>query len=145
MSSPPLGILKTAIAEQNTIRWNNFYRGRITRKWEKVQHQYLKQIQSANTDTNRWASSLISTMWHGFLLLWEDRNSNQHGRNSIEQNTIKQESLLKKIRKLYEEKETLEHEDQRIYNKPVEEWEQETNRKIRQWINLTKPLTKKSK
>ena len=51
---------------------------------------------------------------------------------------------MKKTRQLYEDKEKLEYEDQRIYSKPVEEWEQETNRKIRQWINLAEPLTKKS-
>jgi hypothetical protein len=82
-------------------------------------------------------------MWHGFLLLWEDRNSNQHGRDSIKQNTIKRDIPLKKTQQLDKDKEKLEYEDQKIYSKPVEEWEQETNRKIRQWINLAEPLTKK--
>jgi hypothetical protein len=36
-------------------------------------------------------------------------------------------------------------EDWRLYHNPVQEWEVETNEKIREWIALAKPLTKITK
>jgi hypothetical protein len=33
----PSGIIKAALEEQNKIGWTNFYKGRISKKWEQVQ------------------------------------------------------------------------------------------------------------
>ena len=40
---------------------------------------------------------------------------------------------------------SIDPEDRRLYHKPVEKWKEETNKKIREWINLAEPLTKHTK
>ena len=82
-------------------------------------------------------------MWQHLLLMWEDRNNDQHGRDNIEQVGKEQEKLLQKIDQLYTQKESIDPEDRRLYHKPVDTWKEETNKKIREWINLAELLTKK--
>ena len=74
--------------------------------------------------------------------MWEDRNNDQHGRDNIEQIGKEREKLLQKVDQLYTLKERMDPEDRRLYHKPVDTWKEETNKKIREWINLAEPLTK---
>jgi hypothetical protein len=68
-----------------------------------------------------------------------------NGRDANEKSSNKREMLLKKTRFLYEQKESIHPEDRRLYHKPVKAWENATNKRIRDWINLAKPLTKTTK
>jgi hypothetical protein len=84
LSFQPSGIIRSALQEQNAIGWTNFYKGRLSKKWEQVQQQHYTQTKPKKADTHRWATSIILTMWQGLLLMWEDQNHNQHGRDTIE-------------------------------------------------------------
>jgi hypothetical protein len=88
---------------------------------------------------------IISAMWQGLLLMWEDQNNDQHGRDSIELAVKERETLLKKIHQLYNQKESIDPEDRRLYHLPENKWQEETSKKIREWINLAEPLTKNTK
>ena len=77
--------------------------------------------------------------------MWEDRNNDQHGRDNIEQIGKEREKLLQKIDQLYTQKESIDPEDRRLYHKPVDKWKEETNKKLREWINLAEPLTNTGK
>jgi ribosomal protein L32 len=145
LSFQPNGIIKLALKEQNAIGWTNFYKGCISKKWEQVQHQHYKRAMPKKTDTHRWATAIISSMWQGLLLMWEDRNNDQHGRDSIKQIGKEREKLLQKINQLYTQKERIDPEDRRLYHKPVEKWKEERNKKIREWIHLAESLTKNTK
>jgi hypothetical protein len=84
-------------------------------------------------------------MWQGFFLMWEDRNDDQHGRDSIESAVKERKLLLQKVHQLYNQKESIDPEDRRLYHKPAEQWERETNKNTREWIKLAEPLTKNIK
>jgi hypothetical protein len=84
-------------------------------------------------------------MWQGLLLMREDRNNDQHGRDNIEQVGKEQEKLLRKNDQLYTQEETIDPEDRTLYHKPVERWQDKTNKKTIEWINLAEPLTKNTK
>jgi hypothetical protein len=77
--------------------------------------------------------------------MWENRNDDQHGRDANEETSKEREKLLKKTRFLYKQKESIDPKDRRLYHKPVEAWENETNKRIRDWINLAEPLMKSTK
>ena len=145
LSFQPSGIIQSALQEQNEIGWTNFYKGRLSKKWEQVQQQHYNQTKPKKADTHRWATSIISTMWQGLLLMWEDRNDDQHGRDTIEAAVKERDILLNKIHQLYTQKESFDPEDRRLYHKPEEQWKEETSKKIREWINLAEPLTKNTK
>jgi hypothetical protein len=40
LSFQPSGIIESALHEQNAIGWTNFYKGRLSKKWEQVQQQH---------------------------------------------------------------------------------------------------------
>ena len=61
--------------------------------------------------------------------MWEDRNDDQHGRDSIESAAKEREILMNKIHQLYTRKETIDPEDRRLYHKPEEQWKEETSKK----------------
>jgi hypothetical protein len=145
LSFQPSGIIKDALREQNAIGWTNFYKGRMSKKWERVQHQHYQSTKPKKTDTHRWATSIIAAMWNGFLLMWEDRNDDQHGRDNIETAGKERDKLLQKVTQLYSQKERIDPEDRRIYHTPEEKCKEETNKKIKEWINLAEPLTKNIK
>jgi hypothetical protein len=145
ISFTPTGSLNYALQDQNAIGWTNFYKGRLSKKWEQVQKDHYRKTKAAKADPYKWATSVITTMWQGFLQMWESRNDDQHGRDNIDAISKEREKLLKKTRQLYEQKESIDPEDRRLYHKPVATWENETNKKIRDWINLAEPLTKTSK
>ena len=145
LSFRPSGIIRRAFQEQNEIGWTNFYKGRISTKWEQVQQSHYNRSKPKKADTNQWATAIISAMWQGFLLMWEDRNDDQHGRDSIEIAVKERELLLQKVHQLYNQKESIDPEDRRLYHKPAAQWEEETNKKIREWIKIAEPLTKNIK
>jgi hypothetical protein len=77
--------------------------------------------------------------------MWEDRNDDQHGRDSIESAVKERATLLKKIHQLYTQKKSIDPEDRRLYHIPENKWQEETSKKIREWINRAEPLTKNTK
>ena len=40
LSFSPSGIIQIALQEQNEFGWTNFYKGRISKKWEQVQQSH---------------------------------------------------------------------------------------------------------
>jgi hypothetical protein len=137
LSFQPSGIIQTALREQNAIGWTNFYKGHMSKKWEQVQQQHYNRAKPKKSDTHWWATSIISGMWQGLLLMWKDWNDDQHRRDSIESAAKERATLLKKIHQLYTQKESINPEDRWLY--------QEKSEKIREWINLAEPLTKNTK
>ena len=81
LSFQPKGLIKQALKEQNDIGWTNFYKGRISIKWERVQRSHYNKKKLKKADSHIWATTIITAMWHGFLQIWEDRNNDQHGRD----------------------------------------------------------------
>jgi hypothetical protein len=87
----PQGILKQALQDQNAIGWTNFYKGRISKKWEQVQKTHYHQIKAKNGDPYKWATLIITAMRQGFLQMWENWNDDQHGRDANKETSKERE------------------------------------------------------
>ena len=145
LSFTPTGKIRRALDEQHSIGWLNFYRGRISTTWLAAQHDHAKlNTNQAEQDTTQWASQIITTLWHGFLQLWEERKQDQHGRDTIQQSDKLRKNLLKKIDLLYANLHTYDNEDKRFFSKPVTNWEQASNKDIQDWLTIAEPLADKS-
>ena len=145
VSFSPTGIISEALEEQENIGWANFYRGRLSTKWLDAQQDFAKRhTNQSDQDTVQWAVQIITTLWHGFLQMWEERKQDQHGRDVIQQNDSLRRNLLKKTNLLYSKLHLFDEEDKRLFVKPVEHWEQASNKDIQDWITLAEPLAEKS-
>ena len=78
-----------ALAEQQQIGWNNFFKGRISKTWtETQQREYSRQSQhriDSNDEPllkhysgNWWAANLIKQVVFMSLNLWQSRNDALH-------------------------------------------------------------------
>ena len=137
--------ITAAIDEQEKIGWINFYRGRISQKWNVTQDNHNKNNpNTSNHDIFQWATKIVTTMWHGFLLLWEERKQDQHGRDKIQQTATLRQNLLKRTRQLYSKIHLYDNEDKRFFTTTLEQWEQATNNAIQDWITIAEPIAEKS-
>jgi hypothetical protein len=48
----PSGIIQSALQEHNEIGWTNFYKGRLSKKWEQVQQQHYNRTKPKKADTH---------------------------------------------------------------------------------------------
>jgi hypothetical protein len=112
LSFQPSGIIKQALNKQNEIGWTNFYKGRISIKWEQLQRQHYSREKKNKADPHIWATTIIAALWQGFLQIWEDQNDDQHGRDQNMKVVKEQETLLHKLKHLYVQKQTIDPEDQ---------------------------------
>jgi hypothetical protein len=128
LSFQPSGIIKQALKEQNEIGWINFYKGRMSIKWEQVQRNHYNKQKKKQSDPHIWATTIITSMWQGFLQMWEDRNNDQHGRDQNKADVKERDTLLRKLKHLYVQKDILDPKDQRLYHKPVQAWEEATKK-----------------
>ena len=145
ISFVPTDEIRNAMAEQQEIGWTNFYRGRISNKWLIAQNHHTSQTTNQKKqDTDQWATKIITTIWHGFLQLWEERKLDQHGRDKIQQQTTTRQNLLKRTHQLYAKLHLYNQEDKRYFSRPITQWEQESNKAIQDWITIAEPLADKS-
>ena len=105
----------------------------------------LQDTKNGKQDTTKWATAIITTLWHGFLQLWEARKDDQHGRDSAQKQEKERTLLLQRTRTLYDQLDQFDHEDQRFFMTPIAEWEQKPNKDIQDWLLIAEPLTEESK
>ena len=138
-------LISQALNEQQDIGWANFYRGRISKAWLIAQGAHSsKNSNQAKQDLEQWATKIITTIWHGFLQLWEERKQDQHGRDVIQQQATTRQNLLKRTRILYSKIHLYDTEDRRFFSTPLAHWEQASNKDMQDWITIAEPLVEKS-
>jgi hypothetical protein len=94
ISFTPERTTKRALDDQNKIGWSNFYRGRVALKWQTAQQEYYSDKFKKYQDTNQWTTAIITTVWYGFLQLWESRKDDKHGRDQQEKQEKESDILL---------------------------------------------------
>ena len=93
LSFTPTGPIKKALDEQNAIRWNNFYRGRIASAWNAVQQGHYKTRKNGKQDTTIQNGRWISLLHYG----------------TVSSNYGKQEKMTNMVGTLYKKKKKKEH------------------------------------
>jgi hypothetical protein len=67
------------VEEQAAISWNNFIKGRVSKKWSKAQGIFYKLVHPTSTLTGKqWSSKLITGIWKIFFSAWKARNTHLH-------------------------------------------------------------------
>jgi hypothetical protein len=82
---PDAGImLQNAYSAQEDIGWNEWFRGRISKKWKDL-YEYDLQHTNHNMQhqtPEKWAVQIILLTWKFVLESWSIRNSIEHGLDS---------------------------------------------------------------
>jgi hypothetical protein len=72
--STHLDSLQDALQAQDVIGWDNFFDGRLSIAWERIQESHYKWCQSRNSG-RRWTIALIQKLWDVAWDLWEHRTT----------------------------------------------------------------------
>jgi hypothetical protein len=75
----PLGNhLPAAFHEQNSIKWTNLLKRRLSHKWQKfvTAHVHSKKL---DLRTQEWGPKFATAMWDHSLRIWQFRNDTFHG------------------------------------------------------------------
>lgn len=91
--------LKDAIKSQNSIGWDQFFCGRISKKWERVYQEDLDKIDTGlyKQTTDKWGRNIVELTYELVLNCWSIRNELEYEENNTESETTKKKKIIRKI------------------------------------------------
>lgn len=128
--------LEAAIQEQNTIGWNNFLRGFISKKFETVARQSSKPL--SRYESFKWTAQLIRAIWDQELDQWRLRNATVHGDTIEIQSQKTREKLITEANALYISATDLPFSDRQQLFRHWPKVLEKKNRPLRIWLQTTK-------
>jgi hypothetical protein len=105
--------LHPLINNQNTIGWNQIFRGRMVTDWASLQQQSLADngCQTPSLSGRSWVATVVTTIWTRFFELWTTRNQIVHGVNINDYTTIQKSKLLDEIKELHSRRASFHRSD----------------------------------
>jgi hypothetical protein len=141
--------LHSLINDQNTIGWNQIFRGRMVTAWATLQQQSLNDngCQTPSLSGRSWVATVVSTIWTRFFELWTARTQIVHGVNINDYTTIQKSKLLDELKELHSRRSTFHHSDLPFLIAPHDEdahkidefVDQNYVSTIRTWLRMWKP------
>jgi hypothetical protein len=87
----PAGYLSTPysdlIDQPNSIGWDHFIRGKLTKEWDAVQYRHAKRYGLAKVSED-WILTLIKLLANSSFQLWEIHNQCRHGHDDATKQQI---------------------------------------------------------
>jgi hypothetical protein len=127
------------IDQQNSIGWDHFIRGKLSKEWQKVQYVHAKRY-GMTKQSEGWVLDLIKLMANSSFQLWELRNQCRHGHDDATRQQSMYEQVHREIRCLYLMKPQTLPQDQGLFRATVEDHLAETVPQLRTWIIHNKKL-----
>ena len=102
-------MINIAIREQQTIGWKQFFLGRVTKQWSRVQEEYLRHSTTISSQGpyssvkayNKWRSTFLIAILQYSLDLWSERNTHVHGDTPQNQRFLKRKKAIEKAREKF--------------------------------------------
>jgi hypothetical protein len=91
-------LLRAAINEQNRLGWDQWFKGRISRKWGEIYLQNMIETNQTVTPiiVERWGKKLVQLTFRFVLDSWQTRNDIEHGMDGDPIRT-KKDKLIQQI------------------------------------------------
>lgn len=105
--------LHKLITDQNSIGWNQLFRGRMVKEWATLQQQSLSDngFRTQALSGRSWVATVVTTLWTRFFELWTDRNTIVHGVDVSDYTAIQKSKLLEELKELHSRRESFHHSD----------------------------------
>ena len=71
-------LIREAAKEQDIIRWENIFKGHISKKWAEIQLQHYMQMYSNPPSVHHWAKNVILQLYQISRDMWHHRNEIVH-------------------------------------------------------------------
>jgi hypothetical protein len=131
--------LRKLTDQQTVIGWDQFVRGKWSKKWGTCQYVYAKRYQLLEVSQN-WQVGFIRALANASFRLWEIRNGCRHGIDNATKTQAQSDQTQRELRCLYELRERVLPQDRQMFLQSVELHLQESQAQQRTWITHNKPL-----
>lgn len=135
------------IRTQNSIGWDQLYRGRWCQHWAVLHTDYIQSPQDSPSMTGRtWVRSLGRLLIDRWLILWSLRNEQRHGADQQNQSRIHKERVTEELTALYSQKDRVCPSDRHIFYENIQMHVQQhpSTAALEDWINTHKTAIKAS-
>ena len=143
------------ILHQNAIGWRQIFNGRFAIAWASVQDDFLARREpNASADTPRlaqktkgkqWQKKFIVAIWMQWTVLWTARNAMVRGTNLVAQRQAHRRTTEAELRSVYDTREQLEPEFQRLLFRDVQcHIQRQPHYITRNWLQMNVPIFRES-
>jgi hypothetical protein len=139
-NGPPA--LRDLAVEQDQLGWDQFLCGRLSKKWQQIQDNYLtayKRPKSRMHYGTLWVKHWIHFYWHESWTLWTIRNEDRHGKDAESKLHRSYLQFRAQTEALYEQREQCvpSHRNILFYPSLQEHLHKEdTPQRLQSWIQL---------
>ena len=112
------------IVSQNSIGWDQLYRGRWSIQWTMQQDQYLERKQDGQDPRqgpSAWLIGLGRLLIDQWLQLWQLRNEQRHGKDATRFGQVQEQAIHSRLQELYKYRLEVCPEDKHIFHSSPEE------------------------
>ena len=147
LHSYPLHYTPTIIS-QNSIGWDQLYRGRWSIHWRTMQDKYRDNSNHSNTclSGEQWVLALGRLLIDRWMILWRQRNEERHGSDRAQQQEAREQVVRTELAAIYEYKSKVCPEDVNLFYDNAEEHfaQHPSLSKIEDWIATHRAAIKAS-
>jgi hypothetical protein len=125
---------RKAIISQTNIGWRQIFMGKISQDWERLQGS-TKVTDSTYRASYLWSASIVELSLTHFISLWEQRNTDVHVTNSVQQQQMQKERQQTRARLLIEKQPLCRPSDHSLFpSNPEEFLTNSTIHQLSTWI-----------
>jgi hypothetical protein len=130
------------IHQQTQIGWRQLFNGRISKDWSRLQDEYLYRegLHNEKTSGLLWATSILTSIWDEWHLVWTIRNEVIHGHDTISRQRIQRSNVETAIRAIYEDRDLLLPADQDHLFDDVQTHLEKSTHSLQNWFNTYQGL-----
>jgi zinc-binding in reverse transcriptase len=127
------------IAQQTSIGWDHFLRGKLGTEWGIRQYKHAKRFDLLEA-SKQWQNSLVRFFAHSSHQLWQIRNGCRHGLDAAEQAQLKTDQTHREVRCLYHLRGVVLIQDRLLFRDNVEVHLTDTTAQLRTWLTHNSKL-----
>ncbi len=139
--------LRALVISQNTIGWQQLFKGRFSLHWTRLQDRYILEdpkLDHEKQSGERWLKLILHHLWSQLWQVWLIQNADLHGREKDEKETKRLDKLRPRAIALYSKQALLFTCDKPIFELPILERLKLNSRELETWVRLVTPTVKRA-
>jgi hypothetical protein len=126
---------------QDTIGWDHFLRGKLSKEWASLQQDYIYRTKpNSKFDRAKWLRQIIKPLILNCHDLWTLRNEERHGHDSASKQQKLAEQVRRDLRAIYSLEDEVLASDRDLFSTPLDDFLAEPTYSIQCWLRSHKPI-----
>ena len=140
------------VAQQNAIGWRQMFHGRLSIEWARLHddHMFCLAKQHGHDSHlfrgtrkrtgDQWCQDITTLLWTQWTVVWKIRNEVIHGKDEQDRRKKQEQENLRKLRKIYSQRELIKPRVQELLFDEISEHETMSALSIKNWLAVHKTI-----